>query len=389
MKKKVAVLFTSNIYDQKGLFLAVHNRCLYLKKIADFEVDVFVFVTYKGKLLSKILNISSVEKINVFEKDGLKYNVIWRENSVMDYILYHKLRRPEIFHKLFNEKIVSRFSGYDLLDIHSGCCDIALICKQKYGIPYIVTWHGSDIHTVPYYSIYNMKCVVKYLKNASANCFVSNALYEQSKKLLSVENYEILYNGVSPKFTRYIDSRIEKIANQYNVINKKIVAFIGNIIDIKNPLLLPDIFDLVNKKCESTIEFWVIGDGELKQNLEKKLAQTACTYRLWGNVNPDTMPELLQCIDVVVLPSKNEGLSMTLLEAIACGANAVSSNVGGCKEVVGEKNAINLDDNFIENISNRIIYLLQNEVRQVLKQEFSWELTAIKENRIITEIFGK
>ena len=48
------------------------------------------------------------------------------------------------------------------------------------------------------------------------------------------------------------------------------------------------------------------------------------------------MPNLLQSIDLAVLPSAREGLPKSLIEALACGVPIISSDVPGCREVVEE-----------------------------------------------------
>lgn len=387
MKKKIAVLFASDIYDQKGLFLAVHNRCKHLMQISKFDIDVYVLMTYKDRIVSRLLGIHPVKKVDNYEKDGVAYRVLWRRNSILDFVLYHKLRMPEFFHNLYNKYIAKTFKHYDLLSVHSGCGDIAYICKQKYNIPYIVTWHGSDIHTAPYYSRFNRDNVIKVLTYAECNCFVSQGLYKLANTIIPIEKFEILYNGVGDLFYVYPQEERVSIRRDLNVNEKKIVAFIGNIIEVKNPLILPIIFTNVHNKYAGNLEFWFIGDGELRKSLECRMGDTPCKYKFWGNQKPEEIPRLLQCINVVILPSLNEGFGLTVLEALSCGANAVGSNVGGMQEVLGSENVFDLNNAFVEKISDRIVHFLTKEQAQYLNPEFSWVVTAKKENRIIENVF--
>jgi glycosyltransferase involved in cell wall biosynthesis len=48
----------------------------------------------------------------------------------------------------------------------------------------------------------------------------------------------------------------------------------------------------------------------------------------------DDMPNLLNKIDIAVLPSAREGLPKSLIEALACGIPIITTDVPGCREVV-------------------------------------------------------
>lgn len=78
----------------------------------------------------------------------------------------------------------------------------------------------------------------------------------------------------------------------------------------------------------------IIGDGPLREELQRlarELRLDACVHFLG---NRDDVPELLSALDVLVLCSHSEGLSLTLLEECAAGKATVATSVGGNGEII-------------------------------------------------------
>jgi sugar transferase (PEP-CTERM/EpsH1 system associated) len=83
-------------------------------------------------------------------------------------------------------------------------------------------------------------------------------------------------------------------------------------------------------------EIWLIGDGPQRPELEGLARGLLPPGRARFLGHRDDLPEILPAFDVFVLPSLSEGVSNTLLEAMACGLPPVVSRVGGNTEVVQE-----------------------------------------------------
>ena len=70
----------------------------------------------------------------------------------------------------------------------------------------------------------------------------------------------------------------------------------------------------------------MIGDGELRPEIEQKIAELGLSdcVKLWGE--RDDVPELLQGMDVFLFPSLFEGLSVVAIEAQAAGLPVYASD---------------------------------------------------------------
>ena len=317
-------------------------------------------------------------------------NLLWNKFSLVNYLLVYKFKYKPLFRDKWNRKQAQLFHSYDLISAHSiACARLALAVYKQFGIPYYVTWHGSDIHTFPYANKYNWEDTAQALENAEENFFVSKALLSASEKISSKAKRQLLYNGVGDSFMTFSPERRESLKKIFHVEGKKVVAYIGNLFPIKNVLLLPEIFKKVVECYAGDVVFWTIGDGKLRSSLQSRLQECGVDCSLWGNQPVEKMPEFMNAIDVLVLPSKNEGLPLVTVEALACGANVVGSNVGGIAEVIGRENVFDLNDGFVENISKRIVQMLESEIAQTLSEDFDWNVTAKKENEIYLRYLDK
>lgn len=390
--KRIAIIFDGSLDDRKGLVNAVLNRAKSLKSTADdMQVDLYNFQTYENWLIRTLRGTSKYEQYNSKEIEGMNVRTFWIPFSLIDYISEVKLKSKAFFTKKAYISKAEYFKGYDLISAHSkNCGALALKISRKYGIPYVVTWHGSDIHSAPFTNKHRKKETIEIAKNAECNFFVSQALSKKSEVFMPSDiRKEILYNGVGSEFMLFDKAKRTSIRKRYNPTGKKVVCFAGNVIDIKNPLSLPPIFKTVRDNCKKPIVFWVLGDGKLRVKIETLFKEYGLEYKCWGNVPAEKMPEMLNCVDILVLPSKNEGLPLITVEALACGANVVGSRVGGIPEVIGIDYVFDLDDNFVKNISKKIIEILENPAEQKLKEHFDWQKSSAKEYKIYKELIQK
>lgn len=382
--KKIAIIFDGSLTNRKGLVNAVLYRAKYLKDIADdFQIDVYNFQGAEDFVVRKLRHTKKQERYTACIVEGLNVKVFWYSSTLLDYVLSVKLKKRPLLSRWAYLSKASLFKDYDLISAHSTNCGLlAYEINEKFGIPYYVTWHGSDVHTSPFHKKYARHDTIAIMENAKYNFFVSKALLETSNKLTVNARKTVLYNGVGPSFVKYKEEKREALRKSFSVKGKKVVCFAGNIIDVKNPCVLPKVFNKVKRNYEGEIAFWILGDGKLRATIEREFSDLHVDCVFWGDIAADMMVDYLNCVDVLVLPSKNEGLPLITVEALKCGANVVGSNVGGIAEAIGRDNVFDLDEAFVSNISHRIIEMLVRPICQSLNDRFYWN-TTVKEEYII------
>lgn len=81
----------------------------------------------------------------------------------------------------------------------------------------------------------------------------------------------------------------------------------------------------------------IVGDGSCRKELEKKVHELEITKAvLFVGMQPDVLP-WLQAMDIYLLTSNDEGLPLSVLEALSCGVPVVARNVGDLHRILDNR----------------------------------------------------
>jgi sugar transferase (PEP-CTERM/EpsH1 system associated) len=80
----------------------------------------------------------------------------------------------------------------------------------------------------------------------------------------------------------------------------------------------------------------LVGDGALRPDAQRLLSAAGAEHLAWLPGDRADIPRIMQALDLFVLPSRAEGISNTILEAMASGLPVVATRVGGNPELVVE-----------------------------------------------------
>lgn len=199
---------------------------------------------------------------------------------------------------------------------------------RKNGVPVrIVHSHntqqgGNGLHK--FIHKYNQMHVKKISTHYLA-CSKAAAKWLYPKKQYLNGEYEIINNAVNTdNFIFNEEVRCIK-RKELGIENKFVIGHIGRFMHQKNHDYLVDIFKTVYDKDNNSI-LLLVGDGELRSAVEKKVKNLNLTdHVIFTGVRSD-IPELLQAMDVFVMPSYHEGLPVTIVEAQAADLPCVLSN---------------------------------------------------------------
>lgn len=387
--KQIAVLFEGDINRRLGVFNAVINRVKHLQQVADYKIDVYMFQVYDGWLMRHIRHSQKIDyRPDEIVADGVKVHITWFRRRWSDSVMHRFFHKPPraLLRRL--HRLGWEMRGHDLVSAHDRIVGHAAVFAGSHlHIPCFITWHGASIYTDPPRDPMIKDMTIKLLKSATCNFFVSQGLLDKAHAELT-DNFpaEILLNGASSQFQRYNETLRARLRDMYHVNDgKKVVAFVGRFEPVKNVTLLPEIYQEIERKYGQELTFWAIGDGIQLEETRQLMAAKGVKCSFTGKVPPEEIPDMLNCVDLLVLPSSLEGLPLVVIEALSCGAHVVATNVIGTAEAVGRENAIDLGDNFVDRFTTRAVELLRGGIDQQLPPEVSWVATADKENRIYQE----
>lgn len=178
---------------------------------------------------------------------------------------------------------------------------------------------------------------------------VSGLVAEKLKEKTRDTKINIIPNGINiENFKPFPQKLSRKFLNL--PLDKIIIGSAGRLVEVKGHKYL--IQSLQNLK--PSIHLAIAGNGELKEDLMSLTKKLNLEDRVHFLGHTDDMSLFYNALDVFCLPSLNEGLPLTLLEAQACDTPCVSSNVGGCHEVISKKSGVLTQAQNIEDLSQKL-----------------------------------
>lgn len=149
-----------------------------------------------------------------------------------------------------------------------------------------------------------------------------------------------IYNGVDTE--RFRPRRIQRVAGappNFFGPHSFVIGTAGRMQAVKDQVTLVRAFlHLMNTvpQAREVLRLIMVGDGPLQQESMRLLREGQVEQYAWLPGARSDVPDLLNTLDVFVLPSLAEGVSNTILEAMASGLPVIATRVGGNVELVEE-----------------------------------------------------
>jgi sugar transferase (PEP-CTERM/EpsH1 system associated) len=159
----------------------------------------------------------------------------------------------------------------------------------------------------------------------------------QSEIHIPPERLRRVYNGVDAQRFHVPAQREPLERAGFADPDAIVIGTAGRLAAVKNQRLLIEAFRrLVHTAGErgKRLRLVIVGDGEQRAECQRLIEDSGIAAQSWITGLREDVPQLLRGFDVFALPSLNEGISNTILEAMATGLPVVATRVGGNAELV-------------------------------------------------------
>lgn len=240
---------------------------------------------------------------------------------------------------------------------------VFFIAKFLFNKKVVYHLHGAKFHI--YYEKSNplTQHLINHLAE-SVDVFICLSSYWRNylSEKFNIGNLAIINNPVS--LTENRKNSVKDICKSGTLD----MLFLGRIGDRKGIFDLLEVINICQKQWKGKIKLIIGGDGEverLKKYIEAHKLSAMVEYVGW--VDDEKKHQLLLEIDVLILPSYNEGLPISILEAMNYGKAIIATDVGGISEVVADDNGFLIEPGNKEQLQSSINNLITAK-KSVLKK---------------------
>ena len=193
------------------------------------------------------------------------------------------------------------------------------ICRL-YGMPVAIHAHNNALHTGGVLLLLHR--LGRYLLRKMKVLRLTNSPLSSNFFYYPEDRVELAYTAIDTDRFRFREERRRDIRKQCGFAGRNVYSFFGRLAWQKNPLFLMDIFSEI-AKLDKNASFLVVGDGELREQAKEKARQLSLPVMFTG-VRRNT-EAFYDASDLLVLPSRCEGLGIVLIEAQCSGLPCVYS----------------------------------------------------------------
>jgi N-acetyl-alpha-D-glucosaminyl L-malate synthase BshA len=257
----------------------------------------------------------------------------FHEVEAMNYPLFDQPRYTLALASMMRN--VAAGESLDLLHVHyaiphsvSAYLARAMLAPRK--LPFVTTLHGTDVTLVGADRSYLP--ITKFtIEESDAVTAISEYLRQLTVKEFEIRRpIDMIPNFVNCDVFQPADGACRR--EEFAADEERVLIHLSNFRPVKRVQDVIEIFALVRKEIPAKL--MMIGDGPDRATAEWLVRQKGLTRDVIFLGKQNQVQTLLNCADVLLLPSELESFGLAALEGLACGVPAICSKVGGVPEVI-------------------------------------------------------
>ena len=220
-----------------------------------------------------------------------------------------------------------------------------------------------------------------------ANFYLSDRINVESESAIDFLGLNKYRKKISINGAMYMDTNSFKIKKDLRD-KRNLIGYTGRLSPEKGVMNFAKAVPLILKE-RNDLEFLIGGDGPLFNEIKDELKNNGSYDKVefTGWIPHDELPNYMNELKLIILPSYSEGLPAIVQEGMACGVVILATPVGGIPDLIKDgKTGFILENNSPECIAENVIRVLEHpnleeivkNARKFIEDEYSYEVMVRK-----------
>ena len=295
----------------------------------------------------------------------------------------------------FTAAISASFSVYDIIHFHAEGPCAAMWIPKLFGKKLVATVHGLDWQREKWGNSFASK-YIKFGERVMVKCADEIIVLSQSAKEYFKNTYGretvLIHNGID----RPEKKEADKITELFGLHKNQYICLVSRLTAEKGVHYLIDAFNRTKTDKKLVIAGDTSDTDEYVATI-KKMAKDNPNIIFTGFISGDVLKEIYSNAYLVTLPSDIEGMSLSLLEALAYSNAVLCSDIPENTLVTKDKAMLFAKSN-VEDLANKLQLLCDDEnlvaklkcgVDDFITEKYSWRDVADKTHKLYRKVLGK
>ena len=295
----------------------------------------------------------------------------------------------------FTAAIHAAFSRYDVVHFHAEGPCAAMWIPKMFGKRCVATVHGLDWQREKWGKGFASK-YIKFGEKVMVKCADEIIVLSESAKTYFRETYNrdtvLIHNGISKPEKK----SAERITEKYGLTQGSYICMVSRLTAEKGVHYLIDAYNRIQTDKKLVIAGDTSDTDDYVAMLKRKAAGNP-NIIFTGFITGDMLTEIYSNAYLVTLPSDIEGMSLSLLEALAYGNAVLCSDIPE-NTLVTEDKAIHFKKSNVDDLADKLdkmcrdealVNSLKAEAADYILGKYSWDDVAAATHRLYEKVLGK